>query len=135
MYFFSGGSGGTADWVAQQVLKPDDLAMQDYFGHSIAQYHCRHVLVGAWGADSSSYVSLGAAYIYMNTGAGWKLEAKVEGVHCAHTRIMYYQYYWVLVKHMAHTHFAVALSLSHPLLSWHAAHPRRREHLLHVVRH
>lgn len=86
-------------WQVAQVLKPSDLAMQDYFGHSVAQYRsadsllapsfshhfllllrCRHVLIGAWGADSSSYVSLGAAYVYMYSSAGWELEAKVGAI-------------------------------------------------------
>jgi hypothetical protein len=77
VYYYTGDAQGSGAWGAQQVLKPQDLAMQDYFGHALAQYRCRHVLVGAWGADSSSYVSLGAAYVYMNTATGWQLEAKV----------------------------------------------------------
>ena len=81
MYYYAGDGGGVSGWAAEQVLKPDDLSMQDYFGHSLSQYRCRHVIVGAWGADSSSFVSLGAAYIYMNSNEGWKLETKVSCNH------------------------------------------------------
>lgn len=78
-YYGSGdGAGAGGGWAAEQVLKPDDLAMQDYFGHSVSQFRCRHALVGAWGADTSEFVSLGAAYIYMNSASGWKLETKVR---------------------------------------------------------
>lgn len=77
VYYYSGTDRGSATWAAAQILKPSDLAMQDYFGHAVSQYRCRHVIVGAWGSDSSSYVSLGAAYVYMNSADGWVLESKV----------------------------------------------------------
>jgi hypothetical protein len=80
VYVYQGTGGGSGAWTVEQALKPTDLAMQDHFGHTLAQYKCRHMIAGAWGADTSSFVSRGSAYIYMNSEDGWRLEAKVPPV-------------------------------------------------------
>lgn len=36
----------SGSWRVAQVLKPSDLAMQDYFGHSVAQYRSVQTFTG-----------------------------------------------------------------------------------------
>jgi hypothetical protein len=65
------------NWKQQQKIYPDDGAMYDYFGSTLAQYHRQFLVVGAWGADYGNYVSSGAAYFYRFSNNAWILDKKV----------------------------------------------------------
>jgi hypothetical protein len=65
------------NWKQQQKIFPDDGAMYDYFGSTIAQYRRQFLVVGAWGADYGDYVSCGAAYFYRFFNNAWVLDKKV----------------------------------------------------------
>lgn len=73
VYYFTEESG----WKQHQKIYPDDGAMYDYFGSTLAQYRRHFLVVGAWGADYGDLVSCGAAYFFRYYNDEWVLDKKI----------------------------------------------------------